>query len=76
MAILSEEEKISTLALVHTPGVGAVSVRQLISYCGSASTVFTAGYRNLVKIPAIGDKVARAILEKKGLEFAEKEFRD
>ena len=76
MSTLSEEEKISTLALMHTPGVGAVSVRQLISYCGSAATVFSTGFRNLVKIPAIGEKVARAILEKRSLAFAEKELRD
>ena len=74
MLPLPENEKINTLALIHTPGIGSVTVRQLISYCGGASNVFTSDYRKLIKIPGVGDKVARSILKGDGLIFAEKEY--
>jgi len=70
----SETEKISTLALIHTPSVGSVTVRQLISYCGGAENVFKADYKRLIKIPGIGEKVARSILKGEARSFAEKEF--
>ena len=62
------------LALVFTPGVGSVMIRQLISYCGGATKVFKADYKKLIKIPGIGDKAARAILQKQGVELAQKEW--
>ena len=76
MLPLLENEKISTLALIHTPGIGSVTVRQLISYCGGASKVFTSDYKKLIKIPGVGDKVARSILKGGGFAFAEKEYVD
>lgn len=74
MSELSEIEKICTLALIHTPGVGAVTIRQLISHCGSADKVFQADYKKLSHIPGIGEKVIRAILSKVSLQMAKQEF--
>ncbi|KQS26928.1 DNA-processing protein DprA [Dyadobacter sp. Leaf189] len=71
---ISEAEKICILALVQTPGVGSVTIRQLISYCGSASKVFDADYKKLIKIPGVGDKVVKAVLAKSELDWAEKEY--
>lgn len=76
MSELSEEEKICTLALIHTPGIGAVTVRQLISYCGSAKGVFKSDFKKLIKVPGVGEKVVRILLQKSGLELGEQEFRD
>jgi DNA processing protein len=76
MLLSKEDEKICTLALVHTPGVGSVSVRQLISYCGSAINVFHSDFKKLIKIPGIGEKVVREILKKDKMAFAEKEYFD
>lgn len=73
MQVSSDAEKVCILALMHTPGIGAVTIRQLISYCGSASQVFESDYRKLIKIPGIGDKIVKAILSKTTLEYAEKE---
>lgn len=70
----SDAEKICILALMHTPGIGAVTIRQLISYCGSASQVFQADYKKLIKIPGIGDKIVKAVLGKNTLELAEREL--
>jgi len=71
---LTESEKLCTLALVNTPGIGSVTIRQLISYCGSAEKVFESDYKRLIKIPGIGDKVARIILKKDGISQAETEW--
>lgn len=69
-----DAEKICILALMHTPGIGAVTIRQLISYCGNASGVFQADYKKLIKIPGIGDKIVKAVLGKNTLEMAEREL--
>ncbi|PWJ56765.1 DNA processing protein [Dyadobacter jejuensis] len=74
MVHLSEEEKICTLALMHTPGIGAITVRQLISYCGSAQKVFASESRKLLKIPGVGEKMARTIRLKSGIAFGEQEY--
>ncbi|WP_159467636.1 DNA-processing protein DprA [Dyadobacter sp. 3J3] len=71
-----ESEKLCTLALVNTPGIGSVTIRQLISYCGSSEKVFSSDYKKLIKIPGVGDKVARSILRKEGLAEAEKEWQN
>lgn len=76
MLELPESEKLCTLALVNTPGIGSVTIRLLISYCGSAEKVFKADFKKLIKIPGIGEKVARLILKKEGLVQAEKEWAD
>jgi DNA processing protein len=73
---LSENDRISTLALIHTPGIGSVTVRQLISYCGGAANVFQADFRKLIKIPGVGEKVARSILKAEAVAFAERELED
>lgn len=69
-----DTEKICILALMHTPGIGAVTIRQLISYCGNASEVFQADYKKLIKIPGIGDKIVKAVLGKNTLEMAGREL--
>ncbi|NIJ53686.1 DNA-processing protein DprA [Dyadobacter arcticus] len=69
-----ETEKICILALIQTPGVGSVTIRQLISYCGGASNVFLSDYKKLIKIPGIGDKVVKAVLSKSFLQLAEIEY--
>ncbi|GGM87445.1 DNA processing protein DprA [Dyadobacter beijingensis] len=74
MQPISDAEKICILALMHTPGIGAVTIRQLISYCGSATQVFQSDYRKLIKVPGIGDKIVKAVLGKNTLEIAEKEL--
>lgn len=56
-------EKQHQIALTLVPGVGSILIRQLISYCGSASDVFRSPLARLLKIPGIGDVTARAILK-------------
>lgn len=59
------------IALTLVPGVGSILIRQLISYCGSASDVFRSPLARLLKVPGIGEVTARAILKPDVLMEAE-----
>lgn len=74
MDLTNSEEKIAILALVRTPGVGSVTIKQLISYCGGAKNIFAADYKKLIKVPGVGDKSARSLLKKENWGDAEKEW--
>lgn len=74
MTHTEEQMKLDLLALIQTPGIGSVTLRQLISYCGSVAAVFKADYKKLIRIPGVGDKAARMVLQREGHRFAEKEL--
>jgi DNA processing protein len=71
------EEKLYQLALNLIPGLGGVIIRQLISYCGSASAVFSSNKARLIRIQGIGDTTAHNILSQRNkvLEEAEQELK-
>ncbi|WP_338876730.1 DNA-processing protein DprA [Spirosoma sp. SC4-14] len=60
------------VALTLVPGVGSILIRQLVSYCGSATEVFRSPLARLMKIPGIGEVTARAILKSDVLTDAER----
>lgn len=68
------EDQIAIMALVRTPGVGFVTIRQLISYCGGPANVYKADYKKLIKTPGVGEKVSRLIQQKSGWVEAEREW--
>jgi DNA processing protein len=68
------EDKIAIMALVRTPGVGSVTIKQLISYCSGAGNVYASDFKKLIKIPGVGEKVARSIQQKIGWAEAEREW--
>ena len=51
--------------------MGSILIRQLISYCGSATDVFRSPVAKLLKIPGIGEVTARSILKPTALLEAE-----
>jgi DNA processing protein len=61
------------IALIKIPGIGAVTARNLVSYCGGAKEVFESKKKELLKIPNIGAITADLIIQQKVLEEAEKE---
>ncbi len=63
------------LALNFIPNVGAVLIKHLISYTGSAEAIFSEKATNLMKIPLIGEKKARDIIRCNALEEADKELK-
>ncbi len=68
------QDKLYQLALILAEGVGDITIRQLISYCGSAENVLKANIGKLVKIPGIQETTARKILKKENLVLAEKQL--
>ena len=69
------EDKIAIMALARTPGAGSVTIKQLISYCSGAGAIYTSDYKKLIKIPGVGEKVARSIQQKVGWAEAEAEWK-
>ncbi|WP_258104311.1 DNA-processing protein DprA [Marinoscillum sp. MHG1-6] len=55
------EEKLYQVALTRVPGIGDVTIKNLISYSGSAHEVFKSKKSLLLKIPGIGEKTAISI---------------
>lgn len=61
LAVELLSEKQYQIALTLVEGVGPVLVRQLISYCGSATDVFRVPLPRLLKVPGVGEVTARAL---------------
>src|SRR3954468_10911189 len=70
-----DQNRLALMALHFIPGLGDYSIRQLVSYCGSAEKVFTTPKGKLMKIPGIGQVIADAIVAGKPFELAEKELK-
>ncbi|MDR0688534.1 MAG: DNA-processing protein DprA [Prevotellaceae bacterium] len=49
------------LALTLIPGVGSITAKQLIAYCGNAETVLTSPAKALLRIPDVGTALCSAI---------------
>ncbi len=63
------------IALTQIPGVGGVTARRLIRYCGGVEAVFKERAAALKKIPGIGEHLARAVSSRSFLDRAEQELR-
>jgi len=61
------------IALGIIPRIGDINARKLVSHFGSVEAVFREPYRNLIRIPGIGDGLAKYISDRSYLEAAEKE---
>jgi len=68
------KNKIYQIALTLIPNVGPVTARNLVSYCGSPEAVFDTPEKALLKIPGIGKRMCKYILNKEVLAKAEKEL--
>lgn len=68
------EELRHLLALGMVPGIGDILTRFLISYSGSPSNVFKLKAGKLLKVPKVGEKVARSILQADTLSLADAEL--
>jgi len=67
------DDLVFKIALTQVPFVGAVTAKQLISYCGSPEAVFKTPKKHLLKIPGIGEQTAQAVLNFRDFARAEKE---
>jgi DNA processing protein len=71
---MPNQEKLYQIALTLSEGVGDITIRQLISYCGSAEAVLKSNVGKLIKIPGIQEITARKILKPDALILAEKQL--
>jgi len=63
------------IALTLIPGIGDITAKKLIAYCGSAEAVFKEKKKNFEKIPGIGETLAGAIANQNVLKHAEDELK-
>ena len=66
-----DQERLAFLALYFVPGIGPVLIKQLISYCGSATEVLRQAKHKLLRIPGIGEATAEAIRTGISMRLAE-----
>jgi len=72
---LNHREQLHQIALTQLSGIGAVTAKSLISYCGGVEAIFHTPKRQLLKIPGIGPKTAALILQhQEALEKAHREL--
>lgn len=69
-----DDEKIYQVALSMVSGVGDITSKTLVSYCGSAKEVFKKNKNHLSKIPGIGQINADKIISFKDFSGAEAEI--
>lgn len=68
-----DQNRLSLLALHFITGIGDYTIRQLVSYCGSAEKVFKTPKGKLLNIPGIGQVTADSISKGQPFKQAEKE---
>ena len=62
------------IGMTMLPGIGSVLAKNLLAYCGSPEAIFKTSKAKLLKIPAIGEERAQAIVQAVVLSEAEKEL--
>ncbi|MDX9929189.1 MAG: DNA-processing protein DprA [Bacteroidales bacterium] len=70
---MNDPDLIYKIALGLIPGIGDITARKLVSFAGSPEAVFREPYGRLVRIPGVGETMARAVTDKTSLAKAEKE---
>ncbi len=59
------DQKLAQLALTFLPRIGDISLKSLISYCGSPENIFATSKGKLEKVPGIGSHASKSILNNK-----------
>jgi DNA processing protein len=72
---VNDEELLRYIALSLQPGLGPVTTRNLVAYCGSVEEVFRQKKNLLVKIPGIGTQTAMQLAKHNMFDRAEEELR-
>jgi DNA processing protein len=65
------------IALTMLPGIGDVSGKKLVAYCGGTKAIFTDSRKDLLRRKALGDNLVNKLIEgrSEALRKAEKEIR-
>jgi DNA processing protein len=70
---MSPTSLVHKIALGMIPGVGDITARKIVSYAGSVEAVFSESFRNLTKIPGVGEALAKAVAGHEYLDAAARE---
>ena len=73
-AMVNETELKFQLALCLIPGVGSLTAKKLVSYCGGVEAVFRERKTTLLKIPGIGEQLSQSLLDHSVFDRAEQEM--
>lgn len=71
---MEDNRNLYLLALSLTKGLGPVTVKNLVAYCGSARAVLEAPAGKLKKAPGVGEQTVSLIRESRHLQRAEAEL--
>lgn len=71
---MTDSNRLALLALHFIPGLGDYTIRQLVSYSGSAEKVFQLPKGKLLKIPGVGPVIAETISKANVFDQAEQEL--
>jgi DNA processing protein len=72
---MNQEELLHMMALKLMPGMGSITIQNLISYCKSPSRVFRIPRGKLLQVPAVGPKVLDGMQHTDAFRVAEQELR-
>lgn len=70
-----EQQLLYKIGITLIPGIGDVTAKKLIAYCGGVEAVFKEKIKGLLKVPGIGQTLAETIVKSKVLARAEKEMK-
>lgn len=73
MTTEKQNELLYQIGVTLLEGVGDITAKKLIAYCGGAEAVFTQKKSSLMKVPGIAEKFANKILSQDVLHMAEQE---
>ncbi len=62
------------IGITLLPGIGDITGKKLVAYCGGVEAVFREKKKNIQKIPGIGGKLLNSILNNNVLKHAEQEI--
>lgn len=71
---MKENELLYQLAISMIPGIGGITAKKLLAYCGGAEAVFREKASALRKIPGIGEGIARSVTSHKVFDRAAAEI--
>lgn len=75
MSKANSQQLLYQIGMTMLPGIGSVLAKNLLAYCGSPEAIFKTSKSKLLKIPAIGEERADAIVKADVLKEAEKEIK-
>lgn len=62
------------IGITLIPGIGSITAKKLIAYCGGPENVFSATKKTLLKIPGIGKYLSEVVINQSVIDQAEKEI--